>query len=541
MTIENPPDRIEWSAGTHELREAIEVALTSASGARDAMQENDRRTIRQVSMPATGSSAAERQVIVKLYRRRSGRRGVRDALKRGVGRDAAEHEWKALAETQRLGLPVPSPRARGRLADGTELVAMESIAGRRLDEALDATEGEARLAIVARLADTVHTLHRHGLVHGDLHAGNVLVSTERLVLIDLQRLRPFEDDDERLEDWARLCFSLERGAAWPAAARTLYEYAELGAAFDEARLRFLADHQRGRRRRFQHVGAGWRRLRLGLGFSAVLADDDDLPIAPRRGGRRPGTLAEASVDTIASILAPTAGSDTRRDGRVEIWTAHVQGAPVVCKRVGAGSVGRAVADAFRGSDARRAFELGRADALISERAARPLAYVERRVLGVPTTSWLILESVGVADLDTFQPRSPSEAKRVWLALADWLADQHARGLSHRDMKAGNVRIGFDGDTPVFRLVDLGELSGPKPLEEDDRLRALAELNAAIAEPLAEAGLRRAALERYAERLPFRQPFEQVVTKLVNASRARNHRWTGRDCTSRPPHSGTGGA
>lgn len=529
MTAPLDRGRIQWSAGAPALREAIEAALADRGRAAAPIADEGPRALLRVPVPAAEPAGTEREVAVKLYARRSGRRGWRDGLKRRLGRDAAEHEWQALAETQRLGLPVPSPRARGRLADGTELVAMEVIDGDRLDVALDAREGEARLAILARLAEAVHALHRHGLCHGDLHAGNVLASTDRLVLIDLQRLQPFEDDAARLADWARLCFSLERGVAWPDAAAALRELAELGPELDPAMRRFLADHRRGRRRRFHRVGRGWRRVRLRFGLSGVVADVDDVPSPSRRGTRATPSLASASTQALVAALEPPTGADLRRDGRVVIWQTDVEGTRVVCKRVGAGGLGRALADRVRGSDARRAFVRGRADALISERAARPLAWVERRVAGVPITSWLLIEPVGLADLDTFQPRSPTEARRLWLALADWLADQHARGLGHRDLKAGNVRVGFDGDAPRFRLVDLGELTGPAPIGEDDRLRALAQLNAAIAEPLAEAGLRRAALEHYAARLPFERPLAEAVATVARASRARAHRWTGRDC------------
>jgi len=530
--------KIRWTAGAPELCEAIETRLAEALQSGQApLHHSPQRTLHRLTLKPAEADRAARAVIVKLHNRRSGHRRLRDLFKRSIGRTAAEHEWDALAESQRRGLPVPSPRARGRMADGTELVAMESVPGDTLDLALDQREGEERLAILARLADTIRTLHRHGLRHGDLHCGNVLVSTDRLVLLDLQRLRPFRDDDEWLDDWARLCFSIERHARWPEASSTLRELAEIGPELDATLCRFLSDHQRGRRRRFHRVGRGWSRRRLGRGLRAILADEDDRPdenesLSGLERSRRVPKLTQDSAESFRGLLDPPAKTISRREGRVRLWTGELGAQQVVCKHARAGGVQRALADALRGSEAFRAFRAGRADALISDRAARPLACIERRVLGIPLESWLIMESVGEDDLDTFAPRSPAEAERLWLGLADWLAEQHARGLHHRDLKAGNIRLGLEGDRPTFRLVDLTDLEGPTPLDEATRVRALAQVNASIAEELAAAELRRTALERYARRLPFTRPLDDVASDIARESLARAHRWQARDCPNR---------
>lgn len=44
-------------------------------------------------------------------------------------------------------------------------------------------------ALVRRLAETLRTLHRNGVFHGDLHAGNVLVTDDAIMVIDLESLR----------------------------------------------------------------------------------------------------------------------------------------------------------------------------------------------------------------------------------------------------------------------------------------------------------------------------------------------------------------
>jgi tRNA A-37 threonylcarbamoyl transferase component Bud32 len=368
-----------------------------------------------------------------------------------------------------------------------------------------------------RLSDSVHALHRLGFVHGDLHAGNILASPERLVLIDLQRLCPLESDEARLADWARLCFSLERTTKREGAAAELRSLAELGPELDQAMTEFLADHQRGRVRRFHHLGGAWKRLRVPAFGTAWVDTSAEPPL---------------DADALGQLLSEDRAEgeiDVRRDGRVRIWTATAASRRFVCKRVDTGSASRAVADIFRGSSGERAFRLGQADSLISSRASRPVAWISRKTLGIPRTSWLLMEHVGETDLDAFRPASPTEARNVSFALVDWIAEQHARGLGHGDLKAGNLRIALEGDTPRFHLVDLNDLTGPSKVDEADRIAALTQLNAALDETQFEASLRTQALARYAERLPFSQPLDSVMRAIALASVDRHHRWQGIDC------------
>jgi tRNA A-37 threonylcarbamoyl transferase component Bud32 len=524
--------KIEWKAGAPELKEAIEAALPSAIERDVPVHQSSMRALYRLPLQmgdaATASPSAAREVMIKLYTPRGGMRGLRDRAKKRLGRFAADREWNALAEMQRLGLPAPTPRARGRIQGGSEFVAMEVIQGEPLAVALDRemmrmdrAEGDANadpgLAMLVRLSDSVHALHRLGFVHGDLHAGNILASPERLVLIDLQRLCPLESDEARLADWARLCFSLERTTKREGAAAELRSLAELGPELDQAMTEFLADHQRGRVRRFHHPGGAWKRLRVSAFGTAWVDTSAESPL---------------DADALGQLLSEDRAEgeiDVRRDGRVRIWTATAASRRFVCKRVDTGSASRAVADIFRGSSGERAFRLGQADSLISSRASRPVAWISRKTLGIPRTSWLLMEHVGETDLDAFRPASPTEARNVSFALVDWIAEQHARGLGHGDLKAGNLRIALEGDTPRFHLVDLNDLTGPSKVDEADRIAALTQLNAALDETQFEASLRTQALARYAERLPFSQPLDSVMRAIALASVDRHHRWQGIDC------------
>ncbi len=95
-------------------------------------------------------------------------------------------EWEALVRLHRLGLPVPYPVQ----LDGTEIL-MEWVTDEgQTAPRLAQTRPDPRLlaSYHAQLVGVLAELVRHGLVHGDLSAYNVLAAGERLVVIDLPQV-----------------------------------------------------------------------------------------------------------------------------------------------------------------------------------------------------------------------------------------------------------------------------------------------------------------------------------------------------------------
>jgi hypothetical protein len=114
------------------------------------------------------------------------------------------------------------------------------------------------------------------------------------------------------------------------------------------------------------------------------------------------------------------------------------------------------------------------------------------------------------------------------ALATLLADLHCAGIRHGDLKASHVflTVGRRGLEP--RLIDLEGVRFGRRLSDRARIRELAQLNASLPDALGGA-LRCRAFERYRAALPFRAPAQDCLRLVVEASLARAHRWSGRDC------------
>ena len=99
-------------------------------------------------------------------------------------------EWEALVRLYSLGLPVPYPVQ----LDGTELlmewITVETEHGTETAPRLAQTRPEPALlaSYWEQMRHAMGELARHGVVHGDLSAYNILAADERLVIIDLPQM-----------------------------------------------------------------------------------------------------------------------------------------------------------------------------------------------------------------------------------------------------------------------------------------------------------------------------------------------------------------
>ncbi len=510
---------IIWFAGDETSQRQIEKALAAGLDGMRRLHGSAHRTVYQIARPALQTSPTDPvgSVALKIHHAGTGLRRLRESLKRRIARSPAQREWRALVALHEKGVPVAHPRAWGRLPNGDEIVASDFLEGApladRFRRALPQDRGELALA----MARTLQTFHATGYRHGDLHLGNLWIRSDAqgdiVYLLDLESARPCRRLRERLVDLAQLEFSLTR-AGWESDRLTDLR-ARLGPDKDlEAVSRhFLRDHLRGRARRVLRIGRNWSAAKVGA----------------CKG------LREASLDarTLTALIESSEANPVakaRRGGRVRITEESANGRRFVVKRVAASRLRRALADRLRGSSAARAFHAGQRLALLSNHSARPLALLEERRFGFPIQSWLVLERVGQDDLDHFDPGDPSVERRVAMALGAWLADMHAWGLSHRDLKGGNIRLTVSADSIRFWLIDLEDLIGPIELSEAHRLRALSQLNASLSDAAFSLEARRSALDAYLARAPFAEMDSRTIAgEIARRSLARMHHWQGLGC------------
>ena len=510
-----PPSSIRWLAGDAELGRRVERALGEARLLRDA---GHRRHLRLDADP-------EGPLFLKQFRVGSGGAAWRERAKALLGCAAAQREWRSLVALHAAAAPVPSPLALGRLANGDLLLVTPWREGRPLAAALRRSVAERRNALRV-LGAAVARLHAAGFVHGDLHRENVLQAAEGPLLLDLQAARATRRPAARVADLGFLDHSLASLLSTPDRVRLRAAALGLQRPFDAtAREKLRAGGRAAEAKGWVRASNRTRRaLRPGREQAA-------LALAGGRGLRAAGFPAAAVEEALAAHADALVRGDARvlkHDARSRITAVSAGGRHLVVKEVLPRGVARPLADLARGSPARRAWRAARGLAARRIGAPEPVAFLERRRIGLPMGSLLLLEDL--------RPALPADraldhglpADSVLDALAGLALALHRRGVDHGDLKASHVWLAQEAGHLAPRLIDLEGVRFRRRLPERARLLALAQLNASLPDAFP-AGERRRAFARYARALPFAAGARAALLALVRASLARRHRWSGAGC------------
>lgn len=389
------------------------------------------------------------EAVLKVFLRRSGR---------------AQREARVLERAAVLGVPVPEL-----LAAGPGWLVTRFVEGR-----------EARRADLERILPVVRHMHAVGMLHGDLHLGNISITASGPVLLDVQRAR-------FLRFLPALLRRRELG----------YLAHSLGDPLPEALegVRFWRDwraqrHWRSRTKRCLVESSAF--TAFGVGF--------------RRRDEDPGALE-------ALLLEPTRGERIKeRDGGIYRHGARI------AKQHRNRSRARAAWIGAQGLEAR------------GIRTARALAWRGR---------WLVMEDAGRTLSDwveaSFERARPEERAELARALGELLACLHRRGVYHADLKANNICW-----TPgrSARLLDYGKVRFGWRVPQRRRIKNLAQLNAALPDSVPDE-LREQAFRHYLRLSEFAGDADRLRSAVIHESLRRAHRWTGLRCSANPTPDGVG--
>jgi len=401
-----------------------------------------------------------------------------------------------------------------------------------LGQLTEGNDAAIRAATIA-LAELVGRMHAHGVVHCDLHCGNVLVRTDvaggfaGVVLMDLHRAHRRRRLSRRARA-ANLAQLLHDRRLWTTRTqrlRFLRHYLRAGGAGGSLRgwVRLIEPmarrHSRRlyaqRDRRVFSTNRYFARLQAG-GYRAhvVLASKRRVPGS--RASHRVFTTdhwAGALADPEALLHGP--GGTVVKDSASSLVVRRTlrlgdADVDVYVKRSRRKFASRWLLDCFRRSRALRAFGLGHALLARHIYTALPLAALERRRGRLLYDSILITEAVDAGDLAAVGGRGRplhlnrflsrhlsgngadalSDAERRRLAQqALWqvgrlLRRLHEEGFAHRDLKASNLLVhGSDRDdtAPAIVLVDLDGVRRVRRVSARQEFRGLMRLNVSLLE------------------------------------------------------------
>lgn len=372
-------------------------------------------------------------------------------------------EFRQTSELLRRGIATIEPLAwgkfDGRWPRGSYLITRALEDAVPLDEYL-ASHAQAspgwRFRMTEAIARFVSRLHDAGVLHPDLHPGNVLVRDQsgepELFLIDVHDvvLSGSLSESARRENLVLLNRFFQIRSHRSDRLRFWRSYA--GADRDAIARRIEADT--GPSNAHLWAGRDRRCLKNNRSFYRV-ASGRVAGMAVRELDREQARPFLEDPDAPFSAVSVTLHKDSRSSTVCEVSVTLVDGPrPMFYKRLRAKKLTDIWANVVRPSPALRSWMMGNALLDRGLPTARPILHLHRYSYRRPATGYLLCEKVcGAQSLHERVAVWDHGTKRQMIdRIARLVRLMHERGISHRDLKAPNVLVDDHGQIVLIDLV-----------------------------------------------------------------------------------------
>jgi len=470
------------------------------------IKETKVRTV--ISIP--GSDISDGGIYIKYFKRK----GYSDYVKYLFTPTRTRTEWKVAGELLGKGINTALPLAIAEkriwsLLDSSMLVTKAVPRSEPLMEYCQTTfngilSGEKlaeKKKLLNDLAGFVRNIHEKGFFHNDLHTGNILIKFNNdyfspakdytLYLMDLHHVKILKQlsKRKRLHNLAQLFNSLSSMLTKSDKLGFVKSYGinalddikneqELTSQIESQSSRIRNVHYRSRLKRCMKESSNFSRKKI-----------NDMKMFLRKGydtnsfleliGKHHNALANNDKDVILKRDFKTALT------RFPFKNGEIRS--VVVKQYKTTCGLNLIKNIFRNSAGRKSWIAGNGLSVYGFNSARPLALIEKKVMGIVEDSYLIMEdAIHSLEMDRYilknfhnQPL-PGESKRKRTFINDFaktIAIMHNRNVFHSDLKTCNIMVKEKDDKSFdFIFLDFDKVAFNEELSIRKRIKNLTQIN-----------------------------------------------------------------
>ena len=501
------------------------------------VKENRVRSV--ISMPR--SDISENGIHIKYFKRG----GCGDYIKHMLVPTKARTEWEVgnalLSKDIKTALPLAILEGKRSLFLVTETVTnseeLMEFCQSNYEGSLPAEKESEKRILLDKLAVFIRDIHEKGFCHYDFHAGNILIRFKEeqnvagydLYLMDLHRVKIFKSISikKRMFNLAQIFNSLSSVMIKADKLNFIRSYGSnaLGSIADEGELVRQIDEQSSGIRNIHYRSRLKRCLKESSVFSRKRFSGMKMYFRKGYGADRLHKLVEKHNSALAnndkSVIM-------KRDSKTAL-TSHTfkdkTVLNVVVKQYRVGCFGCIVKNIIRGSAGRKAWVAGNGLRVYGFNTPLPLALIEKKISGVTTASYVIMEKVKDSlEMDRYilknlNSRIDLKKKKALISnFAKTLARMHNHNIFHHDLKTCNIMVKENGKSFDFTFLDFDKVSFREEITVRKRVKNLTQINLSTPR-LFTLTDRLRFLKKYLEQFDITNEKKNMLREVINLSKA----------------------